>query len=234
MPMTTIPCDRRNYGGLRGQPVEYVVIHYTAGNGDTAVDNGRYFGSNETGKTSAHYFVDEKEIVASVPEDHVAWHCGAAVYRHPNCRNSNAIGVELCSIRTDGVYDFKKQTVENGARLAAQLLEKYDLPPERLLRHYDVTGKCCPAPMVGERADRWQDFLRKVEQMTQEQFEQRMAQYLRTLAEKDPGDWSADARAWAEQTGLLQGDSGGMRYKSPVTREELTEILYRYQSKEER
>jgi len=232
MTITTIPCDRRNYGGLRSGAVEYVVIHYTAGNGDTAVDNGRYFSRNDTGKTSAHYFVDEKQVVASVPEDAVAWHCGGAVYRHPHCRNSNSIGVELCSVRENGVYRFRPETVERAAKLAALLMDRYELPPERLLRHYDVTGKCCPAPMVGQFAAQWEEFRRKEAAMEQELFNRRMDAYLRARAERTPSDWSAEARAWAESQGLLVGDGSTMRYKSPVTREELAEILYRYHNKE--
>ena len=233
MQIVTIPCDRRNYGGLRAGPVEYVVIHYTAGNGDSAEANGRYFSRNDTGKTSAHYFVDERQIVASVPEEAVAWHCGGAVYRHPNCRNSNAIGVELCSIKEDGVYRFRPETVENAARLAAMLMEKYDLPPERLLRHFDVTGKNCPAPMVGQNASQWEEFRKKEAEMEQKLFNRRMEAYLQTQAEKAPSTWSAEARRWAEAAGLILGDGQAMRYKSPVTREELMEILYRYNNKEE-
>ena len=87
-----MPCNRANYGGLRGQKVDYIVIHYTAGRNDTAVNNGAYFAREAVG-ASAHYFVDEHAVVRSVPEDHVAWHCGGAVYRHPDCRNGNSIGV---------------------------------------------------------------------------------------------------------------------------------------------
>ena len=68
--------------------------------------------------------------------------------------------------------------------------------------------------------------------MEQELFNRRMDAYLRTRAERAPSDWSAEARAWAESQGLLVGDGSAMRYKSPVTREELAEILYRYHNKE--
>lgn len=55
-----------------------------------------------------------------------------------------------------------------------------------------------------------------------------MAVYLEELATKDPGSWSADARKWAENKGIIQGDTkGNMRYKSFITREELIVLLYR-------
>ena len=85
MNVVTIPCSTVNYGGVRGQKVKYIVIHYTAGRGDTAINNGKYFANNSVA-ASAHWFVDETTAVLSVDEHFVAWHCGGASYRHPECR----------------------------------------------------------------------------------------------------------------------------------------------------
>ena len=53
--------------------------------------------------------------------------------------------------------------------------------------------------------------------MTQEQFN--------TLME---GDWSAEAREWAEKNGLIVGDgNGNKQYRSFVTREQLAVFLKR-------
>ena len=66
------------------------------------------------------------------------------------------------------------------------------------------------------------------ETMTQETFNQMMDGYLADLRQQPPGAWSAQARTWAEQCGLLQGDeTGNMQYKMFLTREQLAEILYR-------
>lgn len=148
-----IPCDRRNYGGTR-QEIRYIVLHYTAGKGDTAQDNGLYFSRNAVG-ASAHWFVDDADRVLSVPEDQVAWHCGGC-YIHPDCRNSNSIAVELCS-RWDGDYYFSPETLANAVGLVRELMKKYHIPMKNILRHYDVTGKKCPAPLV--EAGPWNDFL---------------------------------------------------------------------------
>ena len=158
MNILAIPCNTQNYGGLRGQKVEYIVIHYTAGRSDTAENNGIYFKNNVVG-ASAHWFVDETTAVLSVEEHFVAWHCGGAVYRHPACRNGNSIGVELCSERdAKGEYFFNEATVENAKQLVRQLMTKYNVPVERVLRHYDVTGKVCPAPFVGAGKAAWEEF----------------------------------------------------------------------------
>lgn len=153
---TAIACNTANYGGLRKRKVKYIVVHYTAGNGDTARDNGIYFQRNHVG-ASAHWFVDETAALNSVPEQFVAWHCGGTAYVHPECRNSNSIGVELCSRRDrDGTYYFLPGTLKNAAVLIRELMEKYGVPPERVIRHYDVTGKKCPAPLVD--AGQWKEF----------------------------------------------------------------------------
>ena len=154
-----IACNTSNYGGLRTQKVKYIVVHYTAGDGDTARDNGLYFQRNGNLGASAHWFVDEKNVVLSVPEEFVAWHCGGAAYAHPECRNGNSIGVEICSDKDrDGLYYFTDDTLETAAELIRELMKKYGVPIERVIRHYDVTGKECPAPFVGAGYEDWKKF----------------------------------------------------------------------------
>jgi len=152
-----LPCRRDNYGGLRGSGIQYIVVHYTAGRNDTAENNGRYFAREQVG-ASAHYFVDEHTIVQSVPDDYVAWHCGGNSYCHPHCRNSNAIGVEICSKWENGGYCFAPLALERAKELIRRLMDQYDIPAERVLRHYDVTGKLCPAPFVGRGQAAWETF----------------------------------------------------------------------------
>ena len=65
------------------------------------------------------------------------------------------------------------------------------------------------------------------ETMTQETFNQLMEQYLAQRAKLAPGDWSAQARKWAEQAGLVAGGAQGPRYGSFATREELVQMLMR-------
>ena len=84
--------------------IQYLVIHYTANDGDTAKNNADYF-ARENISTSAHYFVDENEVWQSVRDQDIAWHCGTrGTYYHPYCRNANSIGIELCSRVQNGKY----------------------------------------------------------------------------------------------------------------------------------
>ena len=46
--------NRSNYGGKRSAAgIKYIVIHYTANDGDTAKGNGNYFANNIV-RASAH------------------------------------------------------------------------------------------------------------------------------------------------------------------------------------
>ena len=154
-----------NFAHGRTQPIQFLVIHYTANNGDTVQNNLGYFAGNAVG-ASAHYFVDENGYGQSVKDQDTAWHCGANQYKHPDCRNANSIGIELCSKKDSrGNYYFMDQTVYNAAALARQLMQTYGIDRAHVLRHYDVTGKRCPAPMV-DNPTLWENFLNLLEDKT--------------------------------------------------------------------
>lgn len=156
-----ILANRANYGGRRQGGVEYIVLHYTANDGDSGLSNARYFGQRLTPPVSAHYFVDDWGVTQTVPEEYVAYHCGAAAYRHPACRNENAIGVELCDTRRDGTVAPSEQTLKNAAALVWELMQRHHVAIERVVRHYDVTGKRCPAYWV-DRPEGFAAFQRRV------------------------------------------------------------------------
>lgn len=137
-----------NFNLSSASRIKYIVVHYTANNGDTAWGNTKYF--QEYRGASAHYFVDENSVWRSVEDNNIAWHCGTSgAYRHPYCRNSNSIGVELCSRKdSKGVYYIKDETVATTIELVKELMQKYNISIENVIRHYDVTGKICPEPFV--------------------------------------------------------------------------------------
>lgn len=70
------------------------------------------------------------------------------------------------------------------------------------------------------------------DQMTAEQFDKLMQDWLEKLKSEPPSQWSQDARQWAEKTGLISGDSqGNLQYRAPVTREQLVVFLQRLAEK---
>ena len=153
--------DANNVGRIK-----YIVIHYVGALGG-AKANCQYYAGQYIG-ASAHYFVGfEGEIWQSVPDEDVAWHCGANSYKHKECRNSNSIGIELCVRKRDtsrlGAEDkdwyFEDETVAAAVELTKYLMKKYGVPASRVIRHYDVTGKICPNPYVyNTTAHTWDEF----------------------------------------------------------------------------
>lgn len=136
--------------------IKYLVVHYTGNKGDTAYGNTKYFKDVNRG-ASAHYFVDESSIYRCVAEKDVAWHCGAKSYKHADCRNDNSIGIEMCNSMG------KNEAVErNTIDLIKYLVEKYKINSERILRHYDVTGKQCPVTLLDE--GEWEKFKSRIEE----------------------------------------------------------------------
>ena len=221
--MTFKQAHTGNYQKGRTQPVEYIVVHYTANTGDTAQNNLDYFARTKTG-TSAHYFVDENEVCQSVQDTDVAWHCGSKNPRHPYCRNANSIGVEMCN-SVGGVPEAVRART---AAFVRQKMKEYGLDVNHVLRHYDVTGKRCPAPWVDNPAE-WMEFKKMLEEdddMSYEQFEQYMNRYL-TERNAQPADaWAVPHIQAAIDAGLMS-DVGGT-IAAPlgfVTRQELATSL---------
>lgn len=157
--------NKKNYGSSRSlDSIKYIVIHYTANDGDTDENNGKYFKNNVV-EASAHYFVDSDSVTQSVPDDCIAYHCGAAKYKHLMCRNANSIGIEICDDNKDGVIYPSAQTIANACLLVEMLMKKYSITKENVIRHYDVTGKLCPAYWCGsiENDTRWRmEFLDRI------------------------------------------------------------------------
>lgn len=156
--------NKSNYGEKRNvKNIKYIVVHYTANDGDTDEANANYFKNNIV-QASAHYFADDDSITQSVPDDFVAWSVGGKKYLntsggslHGVCTNANSISVELCDCKKNGKYDFTESTLKNAADLITLLMKKYNVPINNVIRHYDVTGKKCPLPFV-ENEKAWNDF----------------------------------------------------------------------------
>lgn len=149
-----ILANRNNYGTVRNE-IKYIVIHYTANDGDTAERNGLYFKNNTIG-TSAHYFVDDKEVVRSVPDSYVAYSVGGKNYGgrlNGAAMNYNTLNVELCDTIKNGTVSPTKATVENALEFVKSKMKEYNIPKDRVIRHYDVTKKSCPAYWVNDA--RW-------------------------------------------------------------------------------
>lgn len=142
-----------------------IVIHWTGnkGRGANALANRNYF-NNTRNAVSAHYIVDDRNIIRCIPDEEIAYHVGAKKYAAAGLKikegnyspNYFLIGIEMCA-NSDG--DWIK-TYNNTVELAAYLLKKHNLNIDNMYRHYDITGKECPKMMMDQR--NWQEFKDKV------------------------------------------------------------------------
>lgn len=153
-----------NFSDANRKPgqIKYLVKHYCGAEGD-ANANCRYFASGYRG-ASAHYFVGYNgDIWQSVEDEDIAWHCGARVYKHPECRNTNSIGIEFCVKKDkDGRWYYTEETKAAGLELIRYLMDKYGIDENHVLRHYDVTGKICGEPDVRNNGKEWEKFKKEI------------------------------------------------------------------------
>lgn len=223
MKITFKGCNPSNYRKGREFPVHWIVLHFTANNGDTAKNNADFFARESGLRASAHYFVDPNEIYQSVKDTDTAWHCGkergGSYYN--DCRNANSIGIEMCSVIRNGVYVIPEATMKRAANLTRELMAKYHVPASRVCRHYDVTHKQCPEPWV-RNPKQWEKFK---EMLTEKEVEDMTEQQTRNIAKQEIAnaekakkvyDTVDTVPAWGKATvqklvnkGFLQGDDQG-------------------------
>lgn len=219
------------HGGRRPiSAVEAIVFHYTANTGTsaTAKGNARYFANGAEGrKASAHYVVDEGEIVYEcVPLDTVAWAVGdgSTGKYGKSVNNYNSVSIEMVShTHPDGTYYISDETQHHAAQLYHWL--KRQLPNLKYtVRHYDISGKLCPMPMVQEH--KWQEFLKLVKgelEMTKEEL----------MSTRDTGDkpsnYAREATNWAKKNKVFNGDAtGSYGWQQPIKREDVAQVLYNF------
>ena len=164
------------HGGKRKlSAITAIVMHYTANKGQTATakGNAKYFANGSEGrKASAHYVVDEGPTAYEcVPLDTVAWSVGDGS-KGPYGKlvnNYNSVSIEMVS-HTDasGMSYIPEETQRHAAELYAQL--KKQLPNVKyVVRHYDVSLKKCPLPMLD--AGEWAKFKDLLEEATEVRYE---------------------------------------------------------------
>lgn len=137
---------------------------------------------------SAHCFCDTKRCIETIPTDEVAWGCGdnnhggyteiaRTLFRGLN--NYYTINVEICNYNIIPLSDKDWEMAESNAieyirwlsgkkgwnirkdvsydyRLIGTLAERDII----LMRHFDVTHKRCPEPLID--INKWHDFIRRV------------------------------------------------------------------------
>ena len=141
------------------------------------------------------------------------------------CRNMAALGLTNRGVKA---YNWSVIAAAHKAGVPSALLEVCFIDDADDMAVYTTKrGEIARAIADGVRAG-FSLSSEEEETVTYETFKAYLDQYLGEVAAKAPSSWSADARAWAESKGIVQGDDQGQKkYRAAVTREELVQMLYR-------
>lgn len=143
---------------LPGRTIKYLAIHFTAGSSSAAGRARSIKHVFEQRQASADFAVDDAEMVQFNPDlrNYYCWAVGdkkAAKVNCPLAGNRNTISIEICSTLAKGAsvekanhdgWSYTEAALNNAVKLAKILMRKFNIPIERVVRHYDISGKLCP------------------------------------------------------------------------------------------
>lgn len=143
--------------GEKQGKIQNIVVHWVGNANTSAIANRNYFENlKDTHFTyaSSHYIIGlNGEIIRCIPDDEIAFHAGSY------SMNRKSIGIEDCHPDWNG--QFNENTYNSLVELCASLCKQYNIDINNVIRHYDVTEKCCPKYYV-EHPDAWQQFKQDV------------------------------------------------------------------------
>ena len=172
-----------------GRKIEWIVIHYTAGNTSkkgSAFNTCSWF-KNPAAGGSADFAVDDEEVCQYNP-DISRYYCWSVGGCYPNkttsiakqyygkCTNRNSISIELCSTKLGNTYNFTDKVLALGAEFTKQLMEQYGIDASHVITHHQVSGKNCPAMWTMKEADLqgWNNWKKKLTDKSDDSFKVRV------------------------------------------------------------
>lgn len=146
------------------QTPQYLAIHYTAGSSSNAGRAQNSYNTFVSRSASADFAVDDRDMVQFNPDisNYYCWAVGDAKNKYSSggtlngkATNKNTISIEICSTCSPATssavntanhpgWSFTEAALNNAAKLAKMIMKKYNIPIDRVVRHYDITGKLCP------------------------------------------------------------------------------------------
>lgn len=191
----------------------YIVIHDTGDPGASAQNEHDYFaGGNRN--ASADFFVDSESIIQIIDTDNFySWHCGDGGGKY-GITNRNSLGIEMC-LEADGTPS--EITVINTLDLVRDLMNKFDIGIDRVVRHYDASCKICPNSFSYNNWARWYDFRDKLSSIiikgewffenNKWRYKHRDGSYTKNCWEKINGSWYLfDNEGWMLYDWKKSGD----------------------------
>lgn len=146
-----LPRESTSRTGLKLGQVRDIAIHYVGNPGTTAQQNRDFFSQPST-DVNSHFVVGlDGEVIQCIPLDEKS--------SATNDRNIDTISIEVC--HPDETGQFTQASYDSLVKLTAWLCDHEHIGRDRVIRHYDVTGKLCPLYFV-EHEDAWEQFKQDV------------------------------------------------------------------------
>lgn len=135
-----------------------ITIHNTA-NSVSAIREASFSAGNDW-EVSSHYYIDENDIIQSLPLNRNAWH---ASDRSEGFGNRNTICIEIC--RSTGDLGLFKQAELLAVKLTTALMKEFDIQQNMVKRHYDyaLDKKYCPHKTMDLGWQRWLNFIPSID-----------------------------------------------------------------------
>ena len=132
----------------------YITVHNTYN--QASAYNEITFMHNNNDEVSYHFAVDDQEAIQGLPLNRNGWHAGDG---GQGTGNRKSIAVEICYSKYGG--DKFDESEKNAAKLIAVLMEKFNIPIDRVRKHQDWSGKYCPHRTLDAGWDRFVDMIMK-------------------------------------------------------------------------
>lgn len=152
--ITKIPITR--HITKHNRTIKYIVVHYTAGSSSVkgSATATRNMWQNSNRDASADFVVDDEQIIQANPSltDYYCWSVGDGKGKY-GITNTNSVSIEMCSTLKKGTsasaanhtgWTINEKVINNVIKLTKYLMAKYNIPIDRVVRHYDASRKYCP------------------------------------------------------------------------------------------
>lgn len=148
---------------------EYVVIHNAGTKGNPTADTLSSSMKSTDEQKSWHFSVDDTKAIQNLSLNRNGWHAGDGKEGEGNRKG---IAIEICcdmydsdgtwnsTNRTDKVDSRWDKARDNGALLAAIILNEYGWDISHLKKHQDFSNNYCPHHILN---DGWSNFVEQVE-----------------------------------------------------------------------
>ena len=146
-----LPEDCNSRTGQKLGEVRDIAVHYVGNPATTAQQNRDYFAQPDT-DVNSHFVIGlEGEVIQCIPLNERS--------SATNERNVDTISIEVC--HPDDSGQFTEESYASLVKLTAWLCDHEHIGRDRVIRHYDVTGKLCPLYFV-EHEEAWDQFRQDV------------------------------------------------------------------------